>query len=50
MAEPADPDSADWQRRWTIEAGNATLQPFSRGIAQAILDGGPITRALAAPP
>jgi hypothetical protein len=47
MAEPADPDSADRQRRWTIEAGNATLQPVSPGIAQAVLDGGPITSRFA---
>src|SRR5262245_7031502 len=27
MAQPAVPDSADWQRRWTIDAGGVTLQP-----------------------
>jgi hypothetical protein len=44
MAQPVVPDSADWQRRWTIEAGSVTLQPVTRSIAQAVLDGGPITR------
>ncbi len=44
MTQPAAPDSADWQRRWTIEAGSVTLQPVTRRIAQAVLDGGPITR------
>lgn len=44
MAQPAGPDSADWQRRWTIEAGSVTLRPVARRIAQAVPDGGPITR------
>ena len=44
MTEPAEPDSADWQRRWTIDAPSVTLQPVTRRIAQAVLDGGPITR------
>src|SRR6266516_2610826 len=44
MAQPAGLDSADWQRRWTIDAGSVTLQPVTRRIAQAVLDGGPITR------
>ena len=44
MAQPAGPDSADWQRRWTIEAGSVTLRPVTRRIAQAVLDGGPIMR------
>ena len=44
MAQPAGPDSADWQRRWTIEAGSVTLRPVTCRIAQAVLDGGPITR------
>jgi RimJ/RimL family protein N-acetyltransferase len=44
MAQPVVPDSADWQRRWTIEAGSVTLQPITRSVAQAVLDGGPITR------
>jgi GNAT superfamily N-acetyltransferase len=44
MIGPAAADSADWQRRWTIDAGAATLQPVTRGIAQAVLSGGPITR------
>ena len=42
--QPAGPDSADWQRRWTIDAGSVSLQPVTRRIAQAVLDGGPITR------
>jgi RimJ/RimL family protein N-acetyltransferase len=44
MTQPAGPDSADWQRRWTIDAGSVTLQPVTRRTAQAVLDGGPITR------
>ena len=44
MTEPAEPDCADWQRRWTIDAPSVTLQPVTRRIAQAVLDGGPITR------
>lgn len=44
MAQPAGPDSADWQRRWTIEAESVTLQPVTRRMARAVLDGGPITR------
>jgi RimJ/RimL family protein N-acetyltransferase len=43
MTKPAGPDSADWQRRWTIDAGSVTLQPVTRRIAQAVLEGGPIT-------
>jgi RimJ/RimL family protein N-acetyltransferase len=43
MAQPAGPDSADWQRRWTIDAGSVTLQPVTRSTARAVLDGGPIT-------
>src|SRR3984885_11747050 len=43
MTQPAGPDSADWQRRWTIDAGSVTLQPVTRRVAQAVLDGGPIT-------
>jgi hypothetical protein len=42
MTQPAGPDSAEWQRRWTIGAGSVTLQPVTRRIAQAVLDGGPI--------
>ena len=38
--QPAGPDSADWQRRWTIDAGSVSLQPVTRRIAQAVLDGG----------
>jgi RimJ/RimL family protein N-acetyltransferase len=43
MTPPAVPDSAEWQRSWTIEAGSVTLQPVTRRIAQAVLGGGPIT-------
>jgi GNAT superfamily N-acetyltransferase len=43
MTQPAVPGSADWQRRWTIEAGSVTLRPVTRHIAQAVLDGGPVT-------
>ena len=42
--QPAGPDSADWQRRWTIDAGSVSLQPVTRRIAQAVLDGGLIMR------
>ena len=44
MTQPAGPDSADWQRRWTIDAGSVSLQPVTRRIAQAVLGGGSITR------
>ena len=44
MTQPAVPDSADWERRWTIDAGSVTLQPVTRRVAHAVLDGGPITR------
>jgi GNAT superfamily N-acetyltransferase len=44
MVEPVVPDSAGWQRRWTIKAGSVTLRPVTRRVAQAVLDGGPITR------
>jgi GNAT superfamily N-acetyltransferase len=44
MTQAAVPDSADWQRRWTIDAGTVMLQPVTRRIAQKVLDGGPITR------
>ncbi len=43
MTQPAGPDSVDWQHRWSIDAGSVTLQPVTRRIAQAVLDGGPIT-------
>jgi GNAT superfamily N-acetyltransferase len=43
MTQPPGPDSDDWQRRWTIDAGSVALQPVNRRIAQAVLDGGPIT-------
>jgi len=44
MTQPAVPDSADWQRRWTIDAGSVTLQPVTRRLAHDVLDGEPITR------
>lgn len=44
MTGPAAPDSADWQRRWTIDAEGVTLQPVTRGMAQAVLGGGSVTR------
>ncbi len=44
MTQPAVPDSADWQRHWTMEAGGVTLQPVTRRMAQAVIDGGSITR------
>jgi RimJ/RimL family protein N-acetyltransferase len=44
MTQPAVPDFPDWQRHWTIDAGSVSLQPVTRRIAQAVLDGGPITR------
>jgi hypothetical protein len=44
MTPPAGPGSVDWQRRWTIGAGLVTLQPVTRGIAQAALSGAPLTR------
>ena len=43
MTGAAEPDWADWQRRWTIDAGSVTLQPVSRDLAQAVLEGGPVT-------
>jgi RimJ/RimL family protein N-acetyltransferase len=43
MTQAAVPDSADWQRRWTIDAGSVVLQPVTRRIAEGVLDGGPIT-------
>jgi broad specificity phosphatase PhoE len=47
MRPQAGSDSADWQSRWTIDAGRVTLQPVTREMAQAVLDGGPITRRFA---
>ena len=44
MTQPAVPGTAAWQRRWTVDAGPVVLQPVTRRIAQAVLDGGPITR------
>ncbi len=44
MTQPVAPGSDDWQRRWTIEAEGVTLQPVTRSIPDAVLDGGPITR------
>jgi GNAT superfamily N-acetyltransferase len=43
MGQRAAPDSADWQRHWTIDAGAVALQPVTRRMAQGVLDGGPIT-------
>ena len=47
MTQPAPPGSADWQRRWTIDAGSVALEPVTRRVAQDVLDGGPITRRFA---
>jgi L-amino acid N-acyltransferase YncA len=47
MTQPAGPDSADWQRRWTIDAGSVTLEPVTRRTGQDVIDGGPITRRFA---
>lgn len=44
MAQPDGPDTADWQRRWTIDAGAVTLEPVTRSLAQAVIDGGPVPR------
>jgi hypothetical protein len=35
--ETAEPDSADWQRRWTIDAGGVVLQPVTRSVARDVL-------------
>jgi GNAT superfamily N-acetyltransferase len=43
MVQPVVPDSGGWQRRWTIEAGSVTLRPVTCRVAQAVVDGGPIT-------
>jgi hypothetical protein len=43
MTQPAVEDSADWQRRWSIETGSVLLQPVTRRMAHEVLDGGPIT-------
>ena len=43
MTQPPVPGSDDWVRRWAIDAGSVTLQPVTRRIAHAVLDGGPIT-------
>ena len=39
MTQPAVPGSADWQRQWTIDAGDVLLQPVTRRIAEEVLDG-----------
>jgi GNAT superfamily N-acetyltransferase len=44
MTQPAVPASANWQRQWTIDAGDVLLQPVTRRIAEDVLAGGPITR------
>ena len=43
MGQRPVPDSADWQRRWTIDAGTVVLEPVTRRIAHGVLDRGPIT-------
>jgi len=43
MGQRPVPDSADWQRRWTIDAGTVALEPVTRRIAHGVLDRGPIT-------
>ena len=43
MGQRAVPDSADWERRWTIDAGTVALEPVTRRMAQGVLDGGTIT-------
>ena len=43
MTGAAAADSAGWQRHWTIDAGSVTLQPVTRGFAEAVLGGGPIS-------
>jgi len=47
VTQPAGPDSADWRRRWTIDAGPVALEPATRDLAQAVLDGGPAPREFA---
>jgi GNAT superfamily N-acetyltransferase len=44
MTQPAVPGSANWQRQWTIDAGDVLLQPVTRRIAEDVLAGGPVTR------
>ena len=44
MTQPAVPGSANWQRQWTIDAGDVLLRPVTRRIAEDVLAGGPITR------
>jgi RimJ/RimL family protein N-acetyltransferase len=41
VTQPAGPDTAEWQLRWTIDAGAVILEPATRSLAQAVLDGGP---------
>jgi RimJ/RimL family protein N-acetyltransferase len=43
MTGEAEVDSADWQRRWTIDAGTVMLQPVTREIAEAVIGGEAIT-------
>ena len=43
MWQRAVPDSADWQRRWTIDAGAVALEPVTRRMAHGVVDRGPIT-------
>jgi RimJ/RimL family protein N-acetyltransferase len=41
VTQHAEPGSVDWVRLWTIDAGAFVLQPVTRAVAQAIIDGGP---------
>jgi RimJ/RimL family protein N-acetyltransferase len=41
VTQPAGPDTADWQHRWTIDAADVILEPVTRRLAQAVLDGEP---------
>jgi L-amino acid N-acyltransferase YncA len=47
MTQPDIPDSADWQERWTIDAGSVLLRPVTRRMARQVLDGGAASRAFA---
>src|SRR3977135_2115548 len=47
MTQPEIPDSADWQQRWTIDAGSVLLRPVTRRMAREVLDGGAASRAFA---
>jgi RimJ/RimL family protein N-acetyltransferase len=47
MNQQAMPDTPDWERRWSIDAGSLVLRPVTRQLAQDIIDGGPAARAFA---